>query len=472
MCSSPRWKEQYLLPIFYCNNNNHDSRRYYASINNDEQHIAKQLSRYSDKAKEMHKTWLKVADKLNTNAQHEQQPIIGLEHFNYTTYEDKALKEIHDRSFDANILLEIRDVRVPASSHHPSFTRLAKHRTHIICYTHADLIDKQTRDKVEQWTKCIWPKSESVFVDTRGEGQNRKDEIHRFDNLLHLLLETIDKRGGNLCALTVGVSNVGKSSVLASLIQLGRERKILPKTKVQIRPKTKTKSKGRQLQKASMPAVQDTPGKTRYITEYLLRDKPRTYFMDVPGITPPPFYFKERPYSWYGFGATNLLPLGKPAKDDIALQKSFCSYVLSCANRDRVFHYVDKLNLSNPTDDIDDVLSQLCNSRKWVHLDEHQRCLKRCENFLKLYNTGNLGSIVLDDMKDTSWKPFTFHNEYFSGRIGKDDRAGQWEEDEHYSKNKGQAKGQANRRQSKRALEDKHKSDSNWRDNDEWFQTK
>ena len=456
MCSSPRrWKEyNHLLPNFFYCINNHDSQRNCASLlNNDEQHhIARQLSRYSEKAKEMRKTWTKLAQKFNkTNVQyyHEQQPIIGLEHCNYSTYEDSALKEIHDRSFDANVLLEIRDVRVPASSHHPSFTRLAKYRTHIICYTHADLIDEPTRDKVEQWTKCIWPESQCIFVDTRCEGKNRKDEVHRFDNLLNVLLETIDNRGGNsLCALTVGVPNVGKSSVLTSLIQLGRERKILPKSKVQIRlPKTKGK---RRLQKASMPEVRDTPGKTRVITEYMLRDKPRTYFMDVPGITPPSFYFEERPYSWYGFGATNLLTLGTLAKTDIGLQKSFCSYILSCANRDRVFHYVDKLNLSNPTNDIDDVLSKLCNSKKWVRLDERGRALKRCENFLKLYNTGNLGSIVLDDMKDTTWKPFTFRNDHFSERrrIWKDDR------------------GQTNGRQSKRAIKD------NWRDHDEWFQSK
>jgi ribosome biogenesis GTPase A len=62
--------------------------------------------------------------------------------------------------------MEIRDVRLPSSSHHPSFSRLAKHRLHLIAYSHADMIDKDTRDRVEEWTYKSWPDSRPIFVDT------------------------------------------------------------------------------------------------------------------------------------------------------------------------------------------------------------------------------------------------------------------------------------------------------------------
>ena len=41
-------------------------------------------------------------------------------------YEHDALQEIHRRLFESNTTLEVRDVRLPTSTHHPSLIRLAK----------------------------------------------------------------------------------------------------------------------------------------------------------------------------------------------------------------------------------------------------------------------------------------------------------------------------------------------------------
>jgi len=250
-----------------------------------------------------------------------------------------------------------------------------------------------------------------------------KDTLHYFDKLYDGLLRNVDERGNNL-ALTVGVANVGKSSVLMSLLRLGKQRGLIPSSqvKINVRPisKKKNKKKGKaQLRRGGMPGVLDTPGKTREITEYLLRDKPRAYFMDVPGITPPAAFFRDRPEAWFGYGATNLLPMGKEAEKDVEMNKSFCEYILSCANRDGLFHYVDSLNLPGPTDDIDEALSKLSNKYK-DKLGEEKLWLKRCETFLKLYNTGNFGPLILDDMKDTSWTPFVFRDEHFSKKGAND----------------------------------------------------
>lgn len=429
-------------------------------------HIAKQLSKPSETVKAKHKAWSKIANTFHigySKQQHEN----GLKYYNFAPYEDECLSKIHTRSFDANVLLEIRDVRVPASSHHPSFTRLAKHRVHLICYTHADLIDDRTRDQVEQWSLNNWPKSQIVFVDTRAEKQ-RNDEVHYFDELLDTLLDTLDNRGGNATALTVGVANVGKSSVLQALLRLCRSREVIPKgIKVRISQKKK-----RGVKKASMPGIQDTPGKTREITDYVLRNKPRAYFMDVPGITPPKVLFKERPSAWFAFGAANLLPLGKDAADDVELQKSFCNYILTCANRDRVFVYVDKLRLDGPTNDIDEALVQLANGPKY-HLDGDALWLKRCQIFLKLFNTGNFGSILLDDLK-IPWKPFTFKDEHFEQkrRYYDDDD----DNDGYFSRRGSRGNDRGSRRQHERRDNrdesfGRRSKREDWRDQDEWFKT-
>jgi ribosome biogenesis GTPase A len=353
---------------------------------------------------ESHKEWAAIAKRFPKRNWRDVEPI-GLNAWSAAKYEHTGLAKIHKRSYDANVLVEIRDVRVPASSHHPSFTRLAKHRTHLIAYTHADLIDEETRDKVEDWTNTIWPESQSIFVDTRADSRN--DKLHLFDKMYDGLLYHIEKKSQNF-ALTVGVPNVGKSSVLMALLRLGQQRGLLPKSSVKTRRSTKKSG----IQRGQKPAVEDVPGKTREITEYMLREKPRAFFMDVPGITPPRFYFRERPEVWLAYGAANLLPLEKAALQNVEMQKQFCDYVLHCANRDGVFHYVDKLRLNGPTNDIDECLSKLAN--KFADkLDEEKLTLKRCENFLKLYNTGNLGPLILDDMSDLGWRPFEFKDDHF-----------------------------------------------------------
>lgn len=362
-----------------------------------ELHAGKQLSRPSERVKLNQTHWANIVKRFPKTNWSRVEPT-GLINWSAAKYEFDGLAKIHTRSYDTNVLVEIRDVRLPASSHHPSFTRLAKHRTHLIAYTHADLIDAETCDKVEQWTNKIWPNSRSIFVDTRVEG--RTDRLHHFDQMLDGLLFYIEQSAHNF-ALTVGCPNVGKSSVLMALLRLAKQRGIIPKNSIKTRRTTK-KSK---TTKGHTPSVEDVPGKTREITEYLLRDNPKAFFMDVPGITPPPYFFEDRPEAWFGFGATNLLPLQQDMLEHVELQKQFCEYVLHCANRDGVFLYVDKLNLDKPTNDIDECLSTLANNYVGK-LDEQELTLKRCGTFLKLYNTGNFGSLVLDDMNNFGWRPY------------------------------------------------------------------
>ena len=327
-------------------------------------------------------------------------------------YEMNALQDIHALSFNCNLLLEIRDVRLPASTHHPSFTRLARHRKHLICYTHADMINGATRDRVQEWTENAWPEAECRFVDTR---QERNDSAEAFEEMYHWILDNIEKKGGMNYALTVGVPNTGKSSVLTNLLRYAREKGHI-KRKIKARP-TQFSKKGKKvkqnLRKHGLPDVQDVPGKTRELTEYLLYEKDgkhRKFFLDVPGMTPPRFFFDERPEAWYGFGAANLLHKTKHDTNDPVLQRGWCEYLLYCLNRDERYEYVRQLNLQEPTKDIDLVLSKFANKRPTNN--EDKLLLKRCETFLKLFQTGNFGPVILDDISKP-YKPFQFKNAYF-----------------------------------------------------------
>eukprot|EP00977_Amphora_coffeiformis_P006995 scaffold1515_cov162-Amphora_coffeaeformis.AAC.7 len=384
-------------------------------------------------------------------------------------YEVDALAEIHERSYECNVLLEIRDVRVPASSHHPSFTRLAEHRLHLICYTHADMIDAATRDRVEAWTTKSWPKSRCIFVDTREarafvEKEKKKDEIKKndqgekseetgeadkkevdndeeggdppaspYDMLYDSLLHHLETKGGVNTALTVGVANTGKSSLLMALLRTARMRGDIPKkglktANVQMK-KTGKKKKNVSRYKGQVE-IQDKPGKTREITEYLLREKPRAFFLDVPGMTPPPFFFLERPEAWFAFGAANLLPQSKSVEKDVQVQSAYCNYVLYAMNRDANFGYVAKLGLAGPTLDIQTVLDAAKGNERIK--DPEALRLSQCKVFLKLFNTGNFGPVILDDLSKP-YKRFVFKDSHFKRKIFQKRRRGFDSDDEDYS---------------------------------------
>lgn len=57
------------------------------------------------------------------------------------------------------------------------------------------------------------------------------------------------------------------------------------------------------------PSIYNQPGHTRDLREYVLRDKPRQYVLDLPGLSPPPDFFEERAESWYALVAANCLML-------------------------------------------------------------------------------------------------------------------------------------------------------------------
>lgn len=346
-----------------------------------------------------------------------------LELFPSPRYEIEALKTIHSRSFECNVLLEIRDVRLPASSHHSSFTRLAKHRLHLICYTHADLIDKSTRDRVEEWTQKSWKEARTLFVDSR---EHQSNVGQSYGLIYDSLLRHLDERGGLNTTLTVGVANVGKSSFLISLLRYAREHGHIPK-QIQSSPvvggtKKKKKKTRRKLQRKGAPAIEDKPGKTRTLEEYLVRETPKAFVLDVPGITHPRFFFEERPEAWFGMACANLLPLSKDIIDDATSQSLICEYALHALNRDHHFEYVYKLQLKDekgrlsPSNDIDHVLTHVGGSKI---TDPEKRRLKQCQTFLTLLNTGNFGPVILDDLSQP-YSPFRFQPHHFEKNDSED----------------------------------------------------
>jgi len=291
-------------------------------------------------------------------------------------FEHDGLQRIHEESHGAQTLLEIRDAQVPSSSHHPSFTRLAKHRLHLIVYTHADKLNSNDALRVKKWTKQAWPESKIYFVDSR----ESREYSEPFEGLRSWLMHYLVKKGGIYCALTVGVPNVGKSSVLLAMMRTFGD-------DVSMRV-----GRGRSDLIRKMPEIDNIPGVTKDLAQYLLNVKPRMWCLDVPGSVPPAGMTEERPEVYFGLAAADCVELTSDAQ-----VYEVAEYILYAMNRDRNFAYVKVLDLEQPKVNLKALLSER-------HIG--------AEGIIKLFREGAFGSQVLDDLRKP-YEKFVFKDEHF-----------------------------------------------------------
>ena len=102
-----------------------------ASPGSTDHHIGSQLSSDNASAADR-RNWMQQCKRFNRNSnlrlpENYAEQIKGERPM---AYESRALAQVHKLSYDSDVLIEVRDVRLPASTHHPSFTRLAAHRHH------------------------------------------------------------------------------------------------------------------------------------------------------------------------------------------------------------------------------------------------------------------------------------------------------------------------------------------------------
>ena len=154
-------------------------------------HLGRQLSKLNI-SREEYREWKQIVKYFRSAWTRPPHNFDGVAVHTAPHFEVTGLLDIKKRSEHANVLLEVRDCRLPASTHHPSFSKLAYHRRHLICYTHADMIDAETRSKIAQWTAMSWPKSSCMFVDTR---ETRSDS-EAFGFLKEWVIYELEKAGG------------------------------------------------------------------------------------------------------------------------------------------------------------------------------------------------------------------------------------------------------------------------------------
>lgn len=180
----------------------------------------------------------------------------------YTPHMAAAARAIHDRIPLVDLVLQIRDARIPSTSAFELAKQEFSNRG-IVVLNKADLAD---RFLTERWVKHF----EAERYVCCGVNAHNKESIKWLLNLVQNKIRKIkgDERNYTASVLLTGIPNVGKSSIANAMHQIGR---------------ISAAEKG----KLKHALVSPHPGGTTGITSYKIASHPNIYLLDSPGILYP-----------------------------------------------------------------------------------------------------------------------------------------------------------------------------------------
>ncbi|XP_028110229.1 DAR GTPase 2, mitochondrial isoform X1 [Camellia sinensis] len=182
----------------------------------------------------------------------------------YTPHMAAASRAILERIPLVDLVLEVRDARVPLSSEYELLRNFPHSSRHIIVLNKMDLA---SRSQMKAW-RSYFEQQNSISY---GVNSHNKENIKEFLNFLRARvreLKKIDHANHTITVLLVGIPNVGKSALANSLHHIGR---------------ISASEKG----KLKHATVSPLPGETKDISSLKIGSHPNIYVLDTPGVLPP-----------------------------------------------------------------------------------------------------------------------------------------------------------------------------------------
>jgi ribosome biogenesis GTPase A len=288
----------------------------------------------------------------------------------------KTTREIQSRLSQVDIVVEVRDARIPFSSCNDILEKEIKNRQKqkLIIFNKADLAHSNTPQIVAKHL----PNTPHIFTSAT-DGFNIKNiistclkkftivryiQFHKFIFLRKF--KTIPA-----VFLIAGIPNVGKSSIINSL------RNKYANT-------FETQKTGRNAKVGALPGV------TRTINFFKVCEKPfPCVVLDSPGVFLPTIHTEDQAFK---LALINALP------DTLAFDQTYlCDYVLYQLNRTQSFEYVSVYQLLAPSDDITVVLTGVAKHLVMMGPEGRYDLGKAAVTFLRHYRSGKLGRVTLED---------------------------------------------------------------------------
>ena len=135
----------------------------------------------------------------------------------YPGHMTRAKRKIEDVIKTIDIVIELRDARIPWSSGNPDIRKLAAGKEHVIVLTKKDLADSRVTEKWLDYFSSLKTKAISIKGTDK---QDTKKVIRTLEELRESVFQKRRKKGlldRPVRCMVLGISNVGKSSLINSL---------------------------------------------------------------------------------------------------------------------------------------------------------------------------------------------------------------------------------------------------------------
>ncbi|KAK4416120.1 DAR GTPase 2, mitochondrial [Sesamum alatum] len=182
----------------------------------------------------------------------------------YTPHMAAASRAIDERIPFVDLVLEVRDARIPLSSEYLQLRKFPSSSRHVVVLNKMDLAN---RPRTKEWLRFFEEQKCMAF----GVNSHNKENIREFLTFLQGRVRELNKKDDTAHAITlmlVGIPNVGKSALANSLHQVGR---------------IAAAEKG----KLKHSVVSPQPGETQSISSLKIASHPNIYVLDTPGVLPP-----------------------------------------------------------------------------------------------------------------------------------------------------------------------------------------
>ncbi|EOY09175.1 P-loop containing nucleoside triphosphate hydrolases superfamily protein isoform 1 [Theobroma cacao] len=208
-----------------------------------------------------------------------------------------ATRAIRNRLKLSDLVIEVRDSRIPFSSAHQDLQPQLSAKRRIIALNKKDLANSNVLNK---WVRYF----DSCKQDCLPINAHSRSSVRKLLELVEFKLKEVISREPTLLVMVVGVPNVGKSALINSIHQIAS-------TRFPVQEKMKRATVG------------PLPGVTQDIAGYKIAHQPSIYVLDTPGVLVPSIPNVE----------TGLkLALAGSVKDSVVGEDRIAQYLLAVLN--------------------------------------------------------------------------------------------------------------------------------------------
>ncbi|CAL4969030.1 unnamed protein product [Urochloa decumbens] len=253
-----------------------------------------------------------------------------------------AERAIRTRLPLVDLVLEVRDARVPASSAFEPLRRrgpLEPDARRVVVLSKADLADPF---ETEKWMAYMKKQRKCPCITVNS---HNRESIKELLNVVQSRIRAI-KHGESNCTgtvLLVGIPNVGKSAIVNAMHQIGR---------------IAAAEKG----KLKHAIVSSHPGETRDISGYKVASHPNIYVLDTPGVLSPRFANDD---------SGPKLALTGAIKESLLDEHDIAQFLLAVVNSREQYRMWGNLNQAGDSSSSGNANTSRSHNRKRQYVSDH-----------------------------------------------------------------------------------------------------